>query len=137
MTEIGESKTDAAALGGSVVAVAMTMFTDEGPYDAFGAGVGLTLWVLILGYMGFHRRNLLQSVAIAMVFGVISVPIWGYFAETSQKDTASNVSEPCTLMAWAIIASTALAMELIVQRYRSPLWERIDAFGDSWRQEGG
>ena len=81
MTEKVDNKTDAAALGGGVVAIAMTMFVEEGPYDEIGIAVGLTLWILILGYLGTHRRGRFQSLALAAVLAVLSIPILGYFAE--------------------------------------------------------
>jgi hypothetical protein len=77
-----ESKTDAAALGGGVVAIAMAMFADPTPYDMLSMVVALTLAILILAYLGGHRRSWPERIAYAAVLGIIFVPIWGFIADT-------------------------------------------------------
>ncbi len=82
MTERVEGQTDAAALGGGVVAIAMTMFSDPTPYDILSLVVALTLILLILCYIGGHKRRWPQRLAYAAVLGIIFVPVWGFVAET-------------------------------------------------------
>lgn len=73
--------TDAAALAGGVVAIAMTMFAEPGPYDELGVVVAVTLAVLLFAYVRFHRRDRPQSIAVAAVAGVVGVPVVAYGLE--------------------------------------------------------
>lgn len=82
MTAQEDSKTDAAALGGGVVAIAMAMFADPTPYDMLSMVVALTLAILILAYLGGHRRSWPERIAYAAVLGIVFVPIWGFVADS-------------------------------------------------------
>lgn len=73
--------TDIAALGGSVVAVAMTLFGDEGPYDLFGVAISATLFLLILGYVLPHDRKGWKRWGVAAVIGLVFAPMTGYLME--------------------------------------------------------
>ena len=73
--------TDIAAIAAAVVAVAVAMFVVTGPYDAIGAMVAITLWLIIGGYVWKHHRTIFQSVAIAALLGVIATPIIGFVLE--------------------------------------------------------
>jgi hypothetical protein len=150
MGKQGESRTDAAALGGSVVAVAMTMFADPSPYDFLGCLVALTLASLILGYIGAHRRRLAQSFGLAAVFGIIAVPVWGFIAEKWQAGTwsgeasrtvaavvdfaqghglqptidafsaQSTVNDSSSLFAWGSTAASVYLADVVFQSCRKP-----------------
>lgn len=76
-----ENGTDAAALAGGVVAIAITMFADPGPYDELGVVVALTLAALLLGYVRFNRRGRAQSAAVAAVAGILAVPMVAWVLE--------------------------------------------------------
>jgi hypothetical protein len=112
-----ESKTDAAALGGGVVAVAMSMFADPSPYDLFGFIVGLTLLSLIVGYIGHHARSWGESIAIAAVLGIVAVPIIGYLAEAGTAE--SSFGDKITTVAWITVGATALVIDRVWQWYRT------------------
>ena len=142
MTERAEVQTDAAALGGGVVAIAMTMFSDPTPYDILSLVVAATLILLILGYIGGHPRAWPQRLAYAAVLGIIFVPVWGYVAESwklpvwtdgrpPQIDAAvrfardhaaeptfdalasySTVSDFATVVAWALASHARLRRRL-------------------------
>lgn len=77
----GEPNTDIAALGGGVVAIAMTIFGDEGPYDWFGLAIAGTLLLLIVAYVLPHERKGLKRWAVAAVLGLVCAPITGYVME--------------------------------------------------------
>jgi hypothetical protein len=148
MTEPKDGNTDAAALGGGVVAIALTMFSDPTPYDILSFVVALTLILLIVGYIGGNDRNWPQRFAYAAVLGIIFVPIWGFFAETWKlpvwtdgrpPDIAaaahfadargvqpvmdalasySTVSDAATVVAWLLASLLALAMDWLWSRRR-------------------
>jgi hypothetical protein len=99
--ELGENRTDAAALGGGVVAIAMTMFAEEGPYDPVGLVVAVTLALLIFGYVGGHpRKSVPQSLAFGAVVGIVSIPVWGFLAETWKAWPWTGTHEKAVYVAW-------------------------------------
>ena len=57
MDDDASDKTDAAALGAGVVAVAMTVFGDPSAYDLLTVIVSAALMLLVLGYVGPNRRD--------------------------------------------------------------------------------
>lgn len=152
MAEETTTKTDAAALGGGVVAVTMTMFVEEGPYDWMGVAVCLTLFLLIVGYVAAHERNFLQSLALGAVLGIVLVPIWGLYAESHQcrwwtdsqtlnmwnewsmgrpsfvvdKYQPSSVSDRAVVVAWLLFALIVLVTDTIWQFYRQSVIDRLD-----------
>lgn len=74
--------TDVAALGAGVVAVAVTMLVDDGPFDLAGAIVALTLLLVNVAYVWPNprsRRSL--SAAISAVLATVSIPIVGFLLE--------------------------------------------------------
>ena len=81
MTDSPESRVDAAALGGGVVAVAMTMFAEPGAYDWLGATVSFALLLLLFAFLGSHERNGSESIAVGAVVGIVILPIFGLIAE--------------------------------------------------------
>jgi hypothetical protein len=114
-------KTDAAALGAGVVAVAMTVFGDPSVYDLLTLIVSVTLILLILGYIARSRRDRFQSFAFAAVLAIIAIPILAYAVEGRPgpwaKDPASllpaesTVSDPATVLAWASLTLLVYALD--------------------------
>ncbi|MEA3015959.1 MAG: hypothetical protein QOI38_681 [Sphingomonadales bacterium] len=119
-------KTDAAALGAAVVAVAMTVFGDPSEYDLLTLIVSVALLLLVLGYVWRSRRDRLESLAFAAVVAIIIIPILGWAVEgvpgpwrkPSWPAGESSVSDPATVVAWIALAVLLFA-------------------GDRWRQRGG
>ena len=81
MAEENGGKTDAAALGGGVVAIAIAIFAEPGPYDLIGVVVAVTLGLLIVGHVWNNDRGPLQSLALGGVCAIVLLAIWGYFAD--------------------------------------------------------
>jgi hypothetical protein len=116
-------KTDAAALGAGVVAVAMTVFGDPTEYDLLTLIVSVALLLLVVGYVARSRRDRLESLAFGAVVAIIVVPILGWAVEGTQGPWAkplwtpneSTVSDPATVVAWAALSAAIYA-------------------GDRWRQ---
>lgn len=113
-------KTDAAALGAGVVAVAMTVFGDPTPYDLLTVIVSLALLLLVLGYVARSRRDRFQSLAFAAVLAIIIIPIvaWGVegvdgpWAKPPQVPKGeSTVSDPATVAAWAALSAIVFAID--------------------------
>jgi hypothetical protein len=73
--------TDVAALSAAIVAVVISLFASQGPYDALGAIVGLTLFLMIIGYIWGHPRTVLQSLTISSILGGVVTPIVGFGLE--------------------------------------------------------
>jgi hypothetical protein len=123
-------KTDAAALGAAVVAVAMTVFGDPSAYDLLTLIVSVSLLALILGYIGRSTRDWPQSLAFGAVLAIIAVPILGYFVEGQPglwadekllplaSDEQSTVSDAATAIAWSAMALAGFAIDVRRQRRR-------------------
>ena len=120
MTERSESQTDAAALGGGIVAVAMTMFADPTPYDMLSLVVALTLILLLVAYLGGHRRDWPRRLAYSAVLSIIFVPVWGFVAEnwklplwTKAVPVAneSTVSDGATVAVWLVTAAIIFLLD--------------------------
>jgi hypothetical protein len=117
-------KTDAAALGAAVVAVAMTVFGDPSVYDLLTLIVSIALLLLVLGYVARSRRDRLESIAFAAVVAIIIIPILGWAVEgvpgpwrkASWPPGESSVSDPATVVAW--IALTVILF--LADRRRQP-----------------
>ena len=118
-------KTDAAALGAGVVAVAMTVFGDPTPYDLLTVIVSLALLLLVSGYVARSRRDRLQSLAFAAVLAIIVIPIVAYAVEGVPGPWAkppgvpaneSTVSDPATVVAWAALTLIVYALDRRLQR---------------------
>jgi hypothetical protein len=78
----GEGHTDVAALSAAIVAVAVSMFVVEGPFQVVGALVAMTLAFVIAGYVwGSSRPSRVRSLAVAAVFGVLAIQIVGFTRE--------------------------------------------------------
>ncbi len=140
MTANTEDQTDAAALGGGVVAVGMTMFADPGRYDLLSAIVCLALLLLIFGYLGNRQRDFRKSVAVAAVVSIIALPIlgvpadlwkwplWSDFGEYDQwrlalpanpmAEEPSTVSDQATLVAWLALTALLTAADRRVYQRR-------------------
>ena len=110
-------KTDAAALGAGVVAVAMTVFGDPSEYDLLTVIVSIALLLLVVGYVARSRRDRLESLAFAAVVAIIVVPLLGWAAEEHRGPWSkpawtpgeSTVSDPATVVAWAALAAAISA----------------------------
>lgn len=119
-------KTDAAALGAGVVAVAMTVFGDPSVYDLLTVIVSAALMLLVLGYVARSRRDRFESLAFAAVVAIIALPILGYAVEGRPGPWAkplalvppgeSSVSDESTLVAWLILTFLLYALD----RWRQP-----------------
>jgi hypothetical protein len=119
-------KTDAAALGAGVVAVAMTVFGDPTAYDLLTLIVSLALLLLILGYLARSRRDRAQSLAFAAVVAIIFIPMLGYAVEgvpgpwmkppSLLAPDESTVSDPATVVAWLALTLAFYALD----RWRQP-----------------
>jgi hypothetical protein len=112
-------KTDAAALGAGVVAVAMTVFGDPTAYDLLTVIVSIALMLLILGYIARSRRDRAQSLAFAAVIAIIAIPILGFavegragpWAKAAPPPGESTVSDPATVVAWAALTLLFYALD--------------------------
>ena len=108
-----DDRTDAAALGAGVVAVAMTVFGDPSAYDLLTVIVSAALMLLVLGYVARSRRDRRESIAYAAVVAIIVLPILGYIVEGRPGPWAkpfarlapgdSTVSDESTVAAWAAL----------------------------------
>ncbi len=121
-------RTDAAALGAAVVAVAMTVFGDPSAYDLLTVIVSAALMLLVAGYVSRSRRDPRESLAYAAVVAIIILPILGYIVEGRPGPWAkppallrvneSTVSDESTVVAWAVL--TLLLYALDRRRQRRP-----------------
>lgn len=133
MTASTEDQTDAAALGGGVVAVGMTMFADPGRYDLLSAIVCAALLLLIFGYLGNRARDFRKSVAVAAVVAIVALPIlgvpadiwklglWSDFGEyrdwmraraaNPMAEEPSTVSDGATFVAWLLATALVTAAD--------------------------
>ena len=127
MAERSDTQTDAAALGGGIVAVAMTMFADPTPYDMLSLVVALTLILLLVAYLGGHRRDGPRRLAYAAVLSIIFVPGWGFVAEnwklplwtkTVPVRGESTVSDGSTLIVWLLGAAVIFLLDAAWHRDR-------------------
>lgn len=117
-------KTDAAALGAGVVAVAMTVFGDPTPYDLLTVIVSLALLLLVLGYVARSRRDRFQSLAFSAVLAIIVIPIVAYgvegvpgpWAKPVWTPKESTVSDEATVFAWAALTALVFALDRWFQR---------------------
>ena len=119
-------KTDAAALGAGVVAVAKTVFGDPSAYDLLTVIVSAALMVLVLGYVARSRRDRLQSLGFAAVVAIVTLPILGYAAEGRPGPWAkppalvpsgeSTVTDESTAIAWLLLTALLYALD----RWRQP-----------------
>ncbi|HEX8062417.1 MAG TPA: hypothetical protein VF535_04300 [Allosphingosinicella sp.] len=121
MADDDDDKTDAAALGAGVVAVAMTVFGDPSVYDLLTVIVSAALMLLVAGYVARSRRDPKQSLAYAAVVAIIALPILGYVAEgrpgpwakppTMVPPGESTVSDESTVIAWAVLTLLIFALD--------------------------
>jgi hypothetical protein len=58
------------------------MFVIEGPWHPLGVGLAITLILVIAGYVWGHSRTVLQSLAVAAILGVITIPIVAFPVES-------------------------------------------------------
>jgi hypothetical protein len=84
--------TDVAALCAAITAVAITMFSVRGAFQLLGAAVALTLAFVVFGHVWKHHRSIMRTIAIAMILGVIAVPIVGFALELA------NANDPIKLL---------------------------------------
>ena len=126
MADESDDKTDAAALGAGVVAVAMTVFGDPSAYDLLTVIVSAALMLLVLGYVARSRRDPRESLAYAAVVAIIALPILGYAVEGRPGPWAkppstvppgeSTVSDESTVVAWAALTLLLFALDRRRQR---------------------
>ena len=119
-------KTDAAALGAGVVAVAMTVFGDPTAYDLLTVIVSAALMLLVMGYVARSRRDRKQSLAYAAVVAIIALPILGYAVEGRPGPWAkppalvppgeSTVSDESTVVAWLVLSLILFLLDRRRQR---------------------
>ncbi|HEY5723880.1 MAG TPA: hypothetical protein VIT45_16345 [Allosphingosinicella sp.] len=122
-------KTDAAALGAGVVAVAMTVFGDPSVYDLLTVIVSAALMLLVLGYVARSRRDRFESLAFAAVLAIIILPMIGYAVEGRPGPWAkppalvppgeSTVSDESTAIAWLIFTALLYALDRSRQAKRN------------------
>lgn len=126
MADDNDDKTDAAALGAGVVAVAMTVFGDPSAYDLLTVIVSAALMLLVAGYVSRSRRDRRESLAYAAVVAIIVLPILGYVVEGRPGPWAkpeallrvgeSTVSDESTVVAWAVLTLLLFALDRRRQR---------------------
>ncbi len=126
MADDHDDKTDAAALGAGVVAVAMTVFGDPSAYDLLTVIVSAALMLLVAGYVSRSRRDRRESLAYAAVVAIIVLPILGYIVEGRPGPWAkpeallrvgeSTVSDESTVVAWAVLSLLLFALDRRRQR---------------------
>jgi hypothetical protein len=114
-------KTDAAALGAGVVAVAMTVFGDPTAYDLLTVIVSAALMLLVIGYVARSRRDPRESLAYAAVVALIALPILGYIVEGRPgpwakppellRENESSVSDESTVAIWAALTLLLYALD--------------------------
>jgi hypothetical protein len=78
--------TDIGALSAAVVAVAVAMLVTPGPYDTQAATVGLVVLAVLFGYVWETPRKPRQSLAVAAVVGLITLPISGFAMEVAHAE---------------------------------------------------
>jgi len=126
-----DDKTDAAALGAAVVAVAMTVFGDPSAYDLLTVIVSAALMLLVAGYVSRSRRDPRESIAYAAVVAIIILPVLGYIVEGRPGPWAkpfaelapgeSTVSDESTVVAWAALSLLLYALDRRRQRRAKPV----------------
>jgi ABC-type amino acid transport system permease subunit len=130
MADENDDKTDAAALGAGVVAVAMTVFGDPSAYDLLTVIVSAALMLLVAGYVSRSRRDARESLAYAAVVAIIVLPILGYIVEGRPGPWAkpeaqlrageSTVSDESTVVAWAVLSLLLFTLDRRRQRKGRP-----------------
>ena len=131
MADDKDDKTDAAALGAGVVAVAMTVFGDPSAYDLLTVIVSAALLLLVVGYVSRSRRDRRESLAYAAVVAIIVLPILGYIVEgrpgpwakpfAEMAPSESTVSDESTVVAWAALTLLLFALDRRGQRKGNPV----------------
>ena len=147
MADESDDKTDAAALGAGVVAVAMTVFGDPSVYDLLTVIVSAALMLLVLGYVARSAATAPRA-SFAAVVAIVALPILGYAAEGRPGPWAkppalvppgeSTVSDESTVIAWAVLTLLLFALDrrrqsagrLIQRRPREQLLGGGDDLGD-------
>ncbi len=129
MDDHASDKTDAAALGAGVVAVAMTVFGDPTAYDLLTVIVSAALLLLVLGYVARSRRDPFESLAFAAVLAIIILPIIGYVVEGRPGPWAkppalvppgeSTVSDESTAIAWLLFTGFLYGLDRMRQAKRN------------------
>lgn len=115
----GQGQTDGAALGAGVVGVAVTMVMEPGPFNYMGVAIAVTLGLVIVGYMGAHRRTIMQSIAFAAALGVITMPIYGVLREHSKDEKMSTVSLDELAVTWLVATIIAAVIDRFIQHRRA------------------
>ena len=134
--------TDIAALGGGAVAIAVTLFSGDGPFGIVNAVVSATLFFVFFAYVWRTLRTKMQSIAFAATIGLVLMPASGYLYERYQAkhhhgnntyfvcsgetynledNKYSRVCQTALGLFWFIIASLTLSVDLLFQ-YR---WHRM------------
>lgn len=107
-----QGQTDGAALGAGVVGVAVAMLMQPGAFTLLTAIIGLALGLVILGYMGGHRRTIWQTVGFASVMGVLAMPIVGTLLERLPEDSnTSSVATTWLSGSWLAITLIAIGID--------------------------
>jgi hypothetical protein len=81
----GRGHTDIAALSAGVVAVVVSLFVSPGYFSVINFSISFTLIAVILAYVWGSARWWLQSLAVAAVIGLASMPGIGFIDETVQS----------------------------------------------------
>ena len=116
-----QASTDVAALSASVVAAAVTLVANPGPWDAFGVMISTTITLLIVAYSWDHFRWWLQSAAIAGAIAFGCLPIMGFIAEILHGSTLaakSSVAIGDLIVPWIILLILIFVLDRLLQLTR-------------------
>ena len=111
-----DEQTDIAALGAGVISVAVTILAQDGPFHPIEAMISATLAVIILAYVGGHRRKGLKRAAFAMVLGTIMIPIVAVFFEENFNSKAETVTWQDVFIIWASASVLVAIVDAWYQR---------------------
>lgn len=109
-------QTDVAALGSGVVGVAVAILIQPGAFNPVVAVVAFTLGLVIVSYIGIHRRAFFQRLAFASVMGVLSIPMVGMAFEPNWSAKESKVTIGCLMVGWLLVGLITLSIDTLYQR---------------------
>jgi hypothetical protein len=109
--------TDIAALSEGVVAVALSMFGEPGPYDPTEGMIGVCLILLFATYVIGRPRPWYQSLAVASVVALSGVPVLALVWQLVGCGTLGEWAHVCV---WLPTAGLVMAIERTLQPRNQP-----------------
>lgn len=108
------SGTDVAALFAAIVAVAVSPLSDPGPYTIINVAISAAALFTVVGYAWSNKRNLIQSLAVASVLGLVAIPLFGSFSDLvfpARNDGKSWVESTTAFYIWLSVSACSFLLD--------------------------